>query len=97
MLGSGGGEDWLAVACPADVLDPAARLLPACTAPRLLAGARRTASARSTGIPAGCARAPVRTRALVVAVGLAVAEDVQGFVLAWRVPCTPVSSMLTAP
>jgi len=58
--------------------------------------ARRTASARSTGMPAGCARAPVRTRALVVAVGLAVAEDVQGFVLAWRVPCTPVSSMLTA-
>jgi hypothetical protein len=35
--------------------------------------------------------------AVLVAVGLAVAEAVHGFVLAWRVPCTPVSNMLTAP
>jgi hypothetical protein len=55
-------------------------------------------------MPAGCcARAPVwaagRVSALVVAVevGLAVAEDVQVLALAWRVPCTPVSIMLTAP
>jgi hypothetical protein len=55
-------------------------------------------------MPAGCcARAPEwaagRVSALVVAVavGLAVAEDAQVFELAWRVPCTPVSIMLTAP
>lgn len=55
-------------------------------------------------MPAGCcARAPVwaagLVRALVVAVavGLAVPEDVHVLVLAWGVPCTPVSSMLTAP
>jgi hypothetical protein len=55
-------------------------------------------------MPAGrCARAPLwaagRVSALVVAVevGLEVAEDVQGFELAWRAPCTPVRSMLTAP
>ena len=55
-------------------------------------------------MPAGCcARAPVRAAGRVsalveaVAVGLAVAEDEHGFVLAWRVPCTPVRSMLTAP
>jgi hypothetical protein len=55
-------------------------------------------------MPAGrCARTPVwaagRVSALVVAVavGLAVAEDVQEFELSWRVPCTPVSSMFTAP
>jgi hypothetical protein len=29
--------------------------------------------------------------------GLAGAADAQGFELAWRVLCTPVSSMLTAP
>jgi hypothetical protein len=34
---------------------------------------------------------------VVVAVGLEVAEDAQGFELAWRAPCTPVRSMLTAP
>jgi len=61
-----------------------------------------TAYARSTGMPAGCcARAPVwaagRVSALVVAEGLAGPADVQGFELAWRVPCTPVSIMLTAP
>jgi len=59
--------------------------------------------ASSTGMPAGCcARAPVwtagRTSALVLAegVGLEGAADVQAE-LAWRVPCTPVSIMLTAP
>lgn len=51
-------------------------------------------------MPAGrCARAAVwaacRVSALVVA--LAVAEDVQVLELAGRVPCTPVSIMLTAP
>jgi len=73
------------------------------------AGARRTASARSMGMPAGCwARPPtwlaVRVlggsapAAVVVGAGLlAAAKDVQGFVVAWRVPCTPVSSMLIAP
>jgi hypothetical protein len=55
-------------------------------------------------MPAGC-----RARPLVWAVGLitallagvvvalAGADDAQGFELAWRVPCTPVSSMLIAP
>jgi hypothetical protein len=32
-----------------------------------------------------------------VEAGLAGAADAQGFELAWRVLCTPVSSMLTAP
>ena len=32
-----------------------------------------------------------------VVVALAGADDAQGFELAWRVLCTPVSSMLTAP
>jgi hypothetical protein len=52
-------------------------------------------------MPAGCwARAPAWAAGLIsalvvgVAVGLA---DAQGFELAWRVPCTPVISMLTAP
>lgn len=59
------------------------------------------AYASSTGMPAGCcARAPVwaaeRGSALVLAVAAGLA-DVQGFELAWRVPCTPVSIMLTAP
>jgi hypothetical protein len=88
--------DWLALAVAATC--PAERL----AAARVPAG--RATSARSTGMPAGCcARAPVRaagrTRALVVAVavGDAVAEAEQGLVLAWRVPCTPVSIMLTAP
>jgi hypothetical protein len=70
--------------------------------PCLLTGAWRTTSARSTGMPEGrCARGPVRaggrTSALVVAVELDLAEDVHGFVLAWRVPCTPVKIMLNAP
>ena len=92
----------------------------------VLAEARRTASARSTGIPAGCCARPlawltVRVRgsalgiipaavdlcagaadlcagaAVELCAGLAGAEDTQAFVLAWRVPCTPVSIMLTAP
>jgi hypothetical protein len=74
-------------------------------------GARRTARAKSTGMPAGCRARPVTwlaVRALicaprsipavVVGAGLAAeAEAEQGFVVAWRVPCTPVSSMLNAP
>lgn len=62
------------------------------------------AYASSTGMPAGCcARAPVRAAgrvsALVLAeaAGLAGPADVHGFELAWRVPCAPVSIMLTAP
>ena len=111
VLGSG-AVDWLTVCvwlaaalpaawfpCAATDPGPAVGCVPACLF-------RCTAYARSTGMPAGCcARAPVcaagRVNALVVAVavavGLAVAEDAQGFELAWRVPCTPVSSMLTAP
>jgi hypothetical protein len=91
---------WLAEAlpCAAPVSGAAAAWCACC----LLAELRLTASARSTGMPAGCcARAPVRATgrvsALVEAVGLAVAEDGHGFVLAWRVPCTPVSNTLTAP
>jgi hypothetical protein len=105
VLGSG-GVDWLTVcvrlaeALPAAWLPgaetdpcPAAACVPSC----LL---RWTAWARSTGMPAGCcARAPVcaagRVSALVA--GLRVAAAAQGFELAWRVPCTPVSSMFTAP
>jgi hypothetical protein len=75
-----------------------------CVLGRVLGLLRRTASARSTGMPAGCcACAPVRAAGRVsalveaVAVGLAVAEDEHGLVLAGRVPCTPVISMLTAP
>lgn len=55
-------------------------------------------------MPAGCwARAGARVAGLIsalvvaVGVGLAGAADAQGFELAWRVPCTPVSIMLTAP
>jgi len=73
--------------------------------------AKRTARAKSTGMPAGCwARprtwpavwalscAPRSIPAVVVGAGLAAeAEAEQGFVVAWRVPCTPVSSMLNAP
>jgi hypothetical protein len=76
------------------------------------AEARRTALAKSTGMPAGCGARPLTwpaVRALgcvpgsipaaeVVGAGLAAeAEAEQGFVAAWRVSCTPVSSMLTAP
>ena len=76
------------------------------------ADARRTARAKSTGMPAGCCARPltwlaVRTlgfvpgsilAAVVVGAGLAAeAEAEQGFVVAWRVPCTPVSTMLNAP
>jgi hypothetical protein len=80
----------------------------------LCAGASRTASAKSTGMPAGCWARPLTWLAvrvpgsvlvvLVVGAGLARDENEQGFVVAWRVPCTPVrvpctpiSSMLTAP
>jgi len=75
------------------------------------AEARRTAAARSTGMPAGCwARPPVWLAvrvpgnvlgiipaALVVAAWLAEAENEQGCVVAWRVACAPVNIMLTAP
>ena len=75
------------------------------------ADARRTAWAKSTGMPTGCwARpltwlavralscAPRSIPAVVVGAGLAAeAETEQGFVVAWRVPCTPVSTMLNAP
>jgi len=76
------------------------------------AEARRTARAKSTGMPAGCwARPLIRMAvralscvpgsilaAVVVGAGLAAeAEAEEGFVVAWRVPCTPVSSMLNAP
>ena len=77
------------------------------------AEARCATSARSTGMAAGCCARPLAwlrvcvrgciTAALVVGAalgvgaGLSAAEDTQAFVAAWRVPCTPVSSMLTAP
>jgi hypothetical protein len=76
------------------------------------AEARRTAWAKSTGMPAGCWAGPLTwmavrvlgcvpgstPAAVVVGAGLlAEAEAEQGFEVAWRVPCTPVSSMLTAP
>ena len=76
------------------------------------ADARRTARAKSTGMPAGCCARPltwlaVRTlgfvpgsilAAVVVGAGLAAeAEAEQGFVAAWRASCTPVNSMLIAP
>jgi hypothetical protein len=76
------------------------------------AEARRTAWAKSTGMPAGCWARPliwltvrvlggvpgsIRPAVVVGAGLLADAEAEQGFVADWRVPCTPVSSMLTAP
>jgi hypothetical protein len=96
-LGSG-AVDWLAEAVAAAWLPcaetdpcPAGACVPSC----LL---RWAAWARSTGMPAGCcARAPVCAAGRVRALVLAVAEDVQEFELSWRVPCTPVSSMFTAP
>lgn len=74
----------------------------------VLAEARRTTFARSTGMPAGCWARPLTwltvrvlgciPAALVLGAGLLGAEVTQAFVLlAWRVPCTPVSIMLTAP
>lgn len=95
---------WLAEPVPAVWAPVAATdLVPACaSAPSCLL--RRTACARSTGMAAGCcARAPVCAagwvNALVeaVPVELAVAEAKQGLELDWRVSCTPVRSMLTAP
>jgi hypothetical protein len=72
----------------------------------VLADARRTASARSTGMPAGCWARPLAwlaarvlgsvRAAVVLGAGLLAAEVVQAFVVAWRVACTPVSIMLTA-
>jgi hypothetical protein len=76
----------------------------------VLAEAMRTAWARRTGMLAGCWARPLAWLAVrvpgsvpgcvpvavVVGAGLSADEDVQGFV-AWRVPCTPVSIMLTAP
>jgi hypothetical protein len=74
---------------------------------------RRTDLAKSTGMPAGCWARPLTWLAVrvlgfvpgsipgaeAVGAGLAAeAETEQGFVVvAWRVACTPVSSMLTAP
>lgn len=73
----------------------------------VLAEARRTASARSTGMPAGCWARPltwlaVRSlgsmpAAVVLGAGLLAAEVVQAFAVTWRVACTPVNIMLTAP
>jgi hypothetical protein len=77
----------------------------------VLAEARRTASARSTGMPAGCWARPliwlaVRPMgsvlgsirpAFFLGAGLAGAEVVQALVAAARVACTPVSIMLAAP
>ena len=77
----------------------------------VLAEVRRTASARSTGMPAGCRARPLAWLAVrvlgsvvgsipvavVLGAGLAGAEVVQAFVVASRVVCTPVSIMLTAP
>jgi hypothetical protein len=93
---------WLAEAVPAAWLPCAEPWAAGACAPFCLL--RWTAYASSTGMPAGCCagaavRAAGRVSALVVAeaVGLAGAPDAQGFELAWRVPCTPVSIMLTAP
>ena len=76
------------------------------------ADARRTARAMSTGMPAGCWARPLTwlavralscaprniPAAVVEGAGLAAeAETEQGFVVAWRVACTPVSIMLAAP
>jgi hypothetical protein len=76
----------------------------------VLTEAGRTASAKSTGMRAGrWARRLIwlavrtlgcvsgRIPAVVLGAGLAAAEVVQAFVGAWRVACTPVSIMLTAP
>jgi hypothetical protein len=77
----------------------------------VLAEARRTAWARRTGMLAGCWARPLTwlavrvpcsvpgcvPAAVVVGAGLSADEDIQGFAVAWRVPCTPVSIMLTAP
>lgn len=100
VLGSGGGLLLCVLLADAagllDPVDPAAG--PAC----LLTGARWTTSASSTGMPAGrwaralCAAG--RTSALVVAVGVGLAvADEHVAVLTGRVPCTPLSSTLTAP
>jgi hypothetical protein len=73
----------------------------------VLAEPRRTASARSTGMPAGCWARPLTwpavrvpgsvPAAVVLGAGLAGAEVLQAFVVASRVACTPVSIMLAAP
>jgi hypothetical protein len=73
----------------------------------LLAEASGTAWARSTGMLAGCWARPLTwlavrvlgciPAAVVLGAGLLGAAAVQGFDVAWRVPCTPVSIMLTAP
>jgi hypothetical protein len=77
----------------------------------VLAEATRTASASSTGIAAGCWARPLAwlavrvlgtvlgsiPAAVVLGAGLAAAEVIQAFAAAWRVPCTPVTIMLTAP
>jgi hypothetical protein len=76
----------------------------------VLAEARRTASARSTGMPAGCWARPLAwltvrilgnvlrniPAAVVLGAGLAAAEVVQALV-AWRAAGAPVSIMPTAP
>jgi hypothetical protein len=76
----------------------------------VLADARRTACASSTGMPAGCWARPltwlaarvlgsiwdIAPAAVVLGAGLLAAEVVQALVLAWGVACTPVSIMLTA-
>jgi hypothetical protein len=75
------------------------------------AGARRTALARSTGMLARRWARPLTWEAvrvlgsisgrvpalLAVGAGLAGAADEQALVVAWRVSCTPLSSMFTAP
>jgi len=77
----------------------------------VLAEATRTASASSTGMAAGCWARPLRwlaartlgcvlgsiPAAVVLGAGMAADEVMQGFMAAWRVPCTPVAIMLTAP
>src|SRR5262249_3071654 len=74
----------------------------------VLCAARRPAWASSTGMPAGgCARPPTRLAVRVpgkvgvggggVGGGIMGAAAEQGLVAAWRVSCTPLSSMFTAP
>jgi len=77
----------------------------------VLAEATRTASASSTGMAAGCWARPLTwlsVRVLggvmgsipapvVLGAGLLAAEVTQAFVAPCRVPCTPVTIMLTAP
>ena len=72
----------------------------------VLAEATLTASASSTGMAAGCWARPLawlavrilgRVPALVLGAGLLAAEATQAFAAPWRVPCTPVTIMLTAP